>query len=113
MSKNRAAWRDLGKIAVLLCLLFCGLRPVFADGDEVNPDRLQVRANWWFSQPGGYFKSDLSEGGGSVDLHRDLGFSFLLDFFRQSGLEICAEASFDLCDEPGEQQPENHPDPDD
>jgi hypothetical protein len=74
LGKNRTALRYPVKIAVLLCLLFCGLRPVFADGDEVNPDRLQVRANWWFSQPGGYFKSDVSEGGGSFDLHRDLGF---------------------------------------
>jgi hypothetical protein len=62
------------RIVVLLCLLFSGLRPIFADGDEVDPDRFHVRAMWWFSQPGGYFKSSANEGGGSFDLHRDLGF---------------------------------------
>jgi hypothetical protein len=72
--KNRTAWRELGKAAVLLLLLFCGLRPVFADGNEVDPDRLHVRANWWFSLPSGYFKSSGREGGDQIDLHRDLGF---------------------------------------
>ena len=51
-----------------------GLRPVFADGDEVDPDRLHVRANWWFSLPSGYFRSSANEGGDQIDLHRDLGF---------------------------------------
>jgi hypothetical protein len=72
--KNRAVWRELGRAAVLLCLLFCGLRPLFAEGDEVDPDKLHMRAMWWFSQPSGFFKSSGSEGGGEVDLHRDLGF---------------------------------------
>jgi hypothetical protein len=71
---NRIAWRELGKIAVLLCLLLGGMRTAFADGDEVDPDRLHVRAMWWFSQPSGVFKSDANEGGGQFDLHRDLGF---------------------------------------
>jgi hypothetical protein len=71
---NRAVWRETAKIAVLVCLLVCGLRPAFADGDEVDPDRLHVRANWWFSLPSGYFKSSANEGGDQIDLHRDLGF---------------------------------------
>ena len=47
---------------------------MFADGNELDSDKLHVRANWWFSAPGGYLKSDLNEGGDQIDLHRDLGF---------------------------------------
>jgi hypothetical protein len=54
--------------------LFTALRPVFADGDEVDRDKLHVRALWWFSKPSGFFKSSANEGGDSIDLQRDLGF---------------------------------------
>jgi hypothetical protein len=55
-------------------MLVPALRPVFADGDEVDPDRWHARALWWFSQPSGVFRSSGNEGGGAIDLHRDLGF---------------------------------------
>jgi hypothetical protein len=62
-------------VAILLGVLAPIVRPISAQrAEDVNADRIQVTALWWFSHPGGYFKSSGNEGGGSFDLHRDLGF---------------------------------------
>ena len=71
-----------GRIVVLVGLLLAGLGSLYADDrSEIDPDRMHVKALWWFSNPSGYFKSDGKDGGDSFDLHRDLGFGSYSTFF--------------------------------
>jgi len=60
-------------LAMIMLLLTMGMAaPGYANDDDLDNYKFRVNAEWWFSQPGGYF--GLANSNNYIDFHRDFGF---------------------------------------
>jgi|SRR5580692_1904877 hypothetical protein len=60
-------------LAMIMLLLTMGMAaPGYANDDDLDNYKFRINAEWWFSQPGGYF--GLASSNNYIDFHRDFGF---------------------------------------
>src|ERR1700693_5449625 len=60
-------------LAMAMLLLTMGMAaPGYANDDDLDNYKFRINAEWWFSQPGGYF--GLASSNNYIDFHRDFGF---------------------------------------